>query len=80
LVDHNQSSQNNHHHFLAEVLPENAKLWSMADSSMEVSNHALYVEIPEHHAFTLVVFCESSDCDRQVMRHICQQVIAEAMS
>jgi hypothetical protein len=81
----NLDNPDRHHHqhsFLSNVLPENAKLWSMADRSMEVSNHAMHVEIPEHRAFTLVVFCESSDpnADRQVMHHICQQVIAETIN
>jgi hypothetical protein len=75
---------NNQHQFLGEVLPPQTSLWALADHSMEVSNQVMHVEIADRHAFTLAIFCESNNRDRQttqpvfqqICQYICQQIIA----
>ena len=47
--------------FLGEGLPANATLWSKAGWTSQVRHDAVYVEIPEHPPFLLVVFLNSQE-------------------
>ncbi|WP_041698316.1 hypothetical protein [Thalassoporum mexicanum] len=81
-ASNNEPDDHHHYDHIWAALPAQSSLWAIVDHSkhsMEVSNYAMYVEIPDQPAFTLVAFCESYDQDGQMIQTICQQILAKAL-
>jgi hypothetical protein len=66
--------------FLGSGLPHNAQLWSKAGWTSTVRHDAAYVELPQHHPYTLVVFTEGPTIsqNKEVLPFISQQIAAAA--